>query len=358
MISTSVDIAAQNPEWDAFVAAAPGGHHTQSSLWAHVKQALGWEAVRIVLRERGTIVGGVQVLMRGIAPGCRVGFAPRGPLVPEGDSQALRILLAALDDVGRDCHIRYLKLQPPAGRHDLLASLRCLGWTPSAMEAAPTATVSVELTAPEDEILRRMRRRTRETIRQAPRRGLVVREGGECDFDAFWRIVDATSRRQGFASYPRHYYEAMWRAFAGVGTATMLLAELHGRVLSATLLVGYGDRMTYKMGGWSGERSRVHPNEAIHWAGIQRAKAAGYRFYDFDGIPAEIARTVRAGGELPESARQGVTHFKLGFGGEVELLPIAVDRSPTMLLRPMVRLAAPRMDRMKSAAHRALRRAA
>ena len=358
MVESFVDTAPHNPEWDAFVAAAPGGHHAQTSLWAAVKQVLGWEGARIVLRDGGSIVGGVQVLTRAVAPGCQIGFAPRGPLVPEGDAGALERLLAALDDLGHARHIRYLKLQPPAGRHDLVAALRQRGWAPSAMEAAPTATVSTDLTADEDEIMRRMRKRTREMIRQAPRRGLEVREGTAADFDTYWRIVDATSARQGFAAYPRRYYEAMWREFASAGAATMLLAELDGSVLSATLLVGYGDRVTYKMGGWSGERSRVHPNEAIHWAGMRWAKGAGYRRYDFDGIDASIARAILAGGEPPGSARRGVAHFKLGFGGEVELFPEAVDRSPTALLRPVVRLAAPRMDRMRAVAHRALGRAA
>ena len=358
MLNVTIDNAARSPEWDAFVAAAPGGHHAQTSLWGEVKAVLGWDAQRVVLHDGDTIVGGVQLLTRAVGPGVRVGFAPRGPLVPEGDEQALDVLLSALDEVGRRRHIRYVKLQPPAGRSELASLLGRRGWALSTMEAAPTATVQVDLEADEDEIMRRMRKRTREMIRQAPRRGLVVREAVAEDLPTYCSIVEATSRRQGFGAYPRRYYEAMWSAFSAAGNATMLMAELEGRVLSATLLVGYGDRVTYKMGGWSGEKTRVHPNEAIHWAGIQWAKAAGYRYYDFDGIHESIARALRADGELPESARSGVAHFKLGFGGEVELFPSAMDRSPTALLRPMVRLAAPRMDRMKSVAHRALGRAA
>lgn len=352
MFELSVDSAARSPEWDEFVALAPGGHHAQTSLWAGVKSVLGWEAERVVLRDGGAIVGGVQLLTRAVAPGCRVGFAPRGPLLPD-DEGALDLLLGAVDDLGRTRRIRYLKLQPPAGRHDLVPALRERGWAMSTMEAAPTATVQVDLEPDEDELLRRMRKRTREKIRQAPRRGLVIREAGEEDFPTYCAIVEATSRRQGFGAYPRRYYEAMWREFAD---AVVLLAELDGRVLSATLLLGYGDRVTYKMGGWSGDRSPVQPNEAIHWAGIQWAKAAGYRYYDFDGIHKSIALALQSHGELPESARSGVAHFKLGFGGEIELFPGAMDRSPTVFLRPAVRLAAPRMDRMKSVAHRALGR--
>jgi hypothetical protein len=41
---------------------------------------------------------------------------------------------------------------------------------------------------------------------------------------------------------------------------------------------------------------------------------------------------VLAGADVPPEARRGYTHFKLGFGGRVVLLPRAYDR----LYRPMI----------------------
>src|SRR6185436_1983299 len=131
-----------------------------------------------------------------------------------------------------------LKVQPPCGLEAVRSDLIGLGWAPSTMEAAPTASIRVDLRGSEDEILGRMRKNTRNYIRQAPRRGLEIRVGGEDDLPTYYEMVSETSRRQGFAPYPLAYYEQMWRAFAQDGSARMFLAESGGDVLSATLVIG------------------------------------------------------------------------------------------------------------------------
>jgi lipid II:glycine glycyltransferase (peptidoglycan interpeptide bridge formation enzyme) len=350
----TVDSATHDPAWDAFVAITPGGHHAQTSLWAQVKAVLGWEATRIVVHEGDTIVGGAQFLTRAIGPAGRVGFAPRGPLLASADPKLLDEVQRAMMAFGREQRVRYLKVQPPTDRHDLVDALRVRGWAPSAMEAAPTADVRVDLTVDEDAILARMRSRTRNYIRQAERRGLEIRSGTEDDLAAFYAVVEATSRRQGFAAYPQRYYETMWRVF-GV-QAELLLAELDGQLLCSTIVLGYGDSATYKMGGWTGEKTRVHPSEAIQFAGMRWAKGRGFRYYDFDGVHKSVALALQSNGELSEEERHGVAAFKLQFGGDVVLHPGALDSSPSRLLRPAVRAAAPRIDRLQRVAHRALGR--
>src|SRR5262249_25225327 len=134
----TVDSATHDPAWDAFVAITPGGHHAQTSLWAQVKAVLGWEATRIVVREGDTIVGGAQFLTRAIGRAGPVGFAPRGPLLASADPKLLDEVQRAMMALGREQRVRYLKVQPPTDRHDLVDALRARGWAPSAMEAAPT----------------------------------------------------------------------------------------------------------------------------------------------------------------------------------------------------------------------------
>jgi len=355
-LRVNVDSVPEAAGWDDFVATTEGGHHAQTSLWARVKSVLGWQATRVVVRQGEQIVAGVQVLTRSFAPGARVGFAPRGPLVASRDPRVFELLHAALLAFGREQRIRYLKVQPPAGHHDLVPTLRAHGWTGSAMEAAPTATTLVDLRPTEDEILGAMRRSTRDKVRRSFKRGLRVRVGGAGDFGSYKQILEATSRRQGFKPYPANYYETMWRVFGESGRSCLLLAELDDRVLASTLLIGFGHTATYKMGGWTGEASKVRPNEAIHFAGMRWAKEAGYRFYDFDGIDKQVGLALARGREMPDAGRRGVAHFKLGFGGRVALMPTALDISPNPALRPAVALIAPRVDRLTSLAHRALGR--
>lgn len=351
-----LDTAAESRAWDAFVAAAPGGHHAQSSLWARVKSVLGWGVTRLVVRDGDAIVGGVQLLTRPVGRLGKVGFAPRGPVLGSEDPALVAVLHEALLQFGRDARVRYLKMQPPADRHDLVAALRDRGWASSALEAAPTATVRVAVDRPAQEIMAGMRASTRNAVRKAGRKGVTVRTGGEADLPAFCAIVEATSRRQGFVAYPARYYDAMWRIFAESGLARLLVAEREGETLCGTLLLGFGDSVTYKMGGLADADTKVKASPAAHWAGLQWAHETGHRFYDFDGIDKAIAQAVQRGDELPEAAKRGVAYFKLGFGGQVALFPGALDISPNLLLRPAVRAAAPHLDRLLGVAHRALGR--
>jgi hypothetical protein len=60
-----------DPEWDAFVAQNPGGHHVQTSLWGQLKALLGWKAARIIVTDHERIVAGAQLLTRSMSIAAR-----------------------------------------------------------------------------------------------------------------------------------------------------------------------------------------------------------------------------------------------------------------------------------------------
>lgn len=334
----------RDDEWDAFVRSAPGGHHVQTSRWGRVKATSGWGTARVTVRDGGAIVGGCQVLVRSFGRLGAVGYAPRAPLIGAGRSPSTDgAVLDGLDELSRAARLRLLKLQPPIHRADLGPALERRGYGPSELEAAPLATVLVDLDREEGEVLAAMRPGARSNIRKATRKGVEIRSGGAPDLPTFAALVSRTSARQGFSPFPPRYYEQIWNEFATGGDVTLLLAEQRGRVLSGALIVGYGEVAVYKMGAWSGERSDVHPNELMHWAGMRWARSRGHRFYDFDGIPVGVARALLRG-ESPAGARSGTAHFKLGFGGEVRVFPGAYDRGRPRVLGVAARWSAPRLQ--------------
>lgn len=346
-----VDIsrALLDPDWDAFVDSAPGGHHLQTSRWAGVKATHGWQPVRLRVHRQGEFVGGAQLLVRRMRVGA-IAYCPRGPLLCDHDRSTLRALLDGLASLARRERILYVKVQPPAGREDMEPMLRNEGFVKSDMPAATVATVRIDLRRPVDEILASMRSATRANIRKATRKGIAVRGAGTSGLAAFGELVAETSRRQGgLATYAAGYYAEILRQFGHRGE--LLLAELDGEVLAGAIIIGCGDTVAYKMGGWSGHRAGLHPNELMHWHAMQWARERGYRYYDFEGIDESVARAIRAGEELPESAHRGFTRFKLGFGGEVVLHPRPYDRSFHRLLAWPARIAAPRLSRFQARAH-------
>lgn len=336
------DAIARDDAWDAFVRAAAGGHHVQTSRWGRVKATLGWSVARVRVSDGADIVGGCQVLVRRLGP-VGVAYAPRGPLLRAPSDAVESAVLDGLEELMRDARLVLLKLQPPAHREDLGARLQRRGYGASDLEAAPLATVLVDLALDEDRLLARMRPSARSNIRKARRKGVAVRRGGAADLPAFTGIVARTSERQGFAPFPPRYYEAMWEEFAAAGDAALLLAEQDGRVLSAALVLGYGETAVYKMGGWSGERSDVHPNELMHWEAFAWARSRGHRHYDFDGFPPAVARAL-LNGEDPVAARSGTARFKLGFGGDVRVFPGAYDRGRPRIVGTAATWAAPRLQ--------------
>jgi lipid II:glycine glycyltransferase (peptidoglycan interpeptide bridge formation enzyme) len=343
-------------EWDTFVETTEGGTYHQSSIWAQVKAVMGWKSTRLVLYREGKIIAGCQLFLRTVPLAGTIAYVPRGPVVAGHDAGTLSTVLTALEDLATEERIVYLKLQPPPDCQDMTRELEARGFVESSLEAAPAATVRVDLRCPPEALLNAMRHNTQRNIKKAQRLGVVIRKGGEEDLQEFLRLIDTTSRRQGFSLYPRVYYEQMWYAFSQRDRVQLLIAEHDGIILASNLVIGFANDAVYKMGGWHGIKKNVPPNELLHWVGMEWGKKRGYRYYDFDNINFSVAQKLLVGDEPSADACKGVSRFKLGFGGEVSLFPRAYDYTSRSLFMGALRRLAPRLDRLRPLAHRVLGR--
>jgi peptidoglycan pentaglycine glycine transferase (the first glycine) len=351
-LAVEVDRAPTHPEWDAWVARTPGGHHLQTAGWAHVKAGAGWSAIRVLLRSAGEPVAGCQLLVKKLPVVGSVAYVPRGPLLSTNEPALLDALLGALRRVARTERIVLLKVQPPVDRDDMPAQLAQRGLKASDLHTAPAASVSVDLAAhaDEDSLFKALRSTTRRRVRQAQKKGIVVRRGGAEDLPLLQSLLEATAARQGFDPYPGHYYRRLWESFAPAGQAWLQLAEHEGTALSASLLIAYGDTVLYKIGAWGGEKgSPPGANELMHWTGMTRARAEGFAYYDFEGIPIDVARAVQGGAEA--SSDMGVAFFKLGFGGDVVIYPGTYDLAFGRVVGPAFGHAS-RDQRLRKVVHR------
>ena len=351
-IAFDVDRATSHPEWDQWVASTAGGHHVQTSDWARVKARAGLSATRVTLRSDGELVGGCQMLVRKLPVGGSVAYMPRGPLLASHEPDLLDEILAAVRIVARKERIVYLKIQPPVDRGDLSSALRSRGMVPSDLHTAPAASVRVDVGPDRDEdgLLKAMRKTTRRRIRQAERNGVEVRSGGEKDLPILQSLLEATAKRQGFAPYPAAYYRCLWECFAARGQARLLIAEHEGVPLSAAMIMPFGETVLYKIGAWGGDRESVPGgNELMHWTAIRWAHSAGYRYYDFDGIPIDVVRAAIDGEQI--TSAHGVAYFKLGFGGEPVLYPGTYDSTYGFLVGPALAHLIPHAERWHTIVH-------
>lgn len=324
--------------WDAFVASAPGGDLIQSTGWAAAKHPLGFEAHRMMVRDDdGRIVGGAQLLLRRLGPIGAVGYIARGPLLLAGADDRSAPVLAEIERAARRLAVRHLIVQPPAGGGAMVEALAARGYTADALEVAPGATLMLDLTADAGRLLADMSSSARRSIRQAERRGVVVRYGGEADLPDFLRLHAATAARRGFAPMSMAYLRHHWRALHARDGVRLIFACHEGTAFAAVWLTAFADTVTARLSGWTGEWPHLHGSAACEWEAIRWAKQAGYRLYDFGGVDRAFAQAMLAGEPLPETMLRSPSGYKASFGGRAELYPGAWQRTPNPFVRPVVR---------------------
>lgn len=323
----------RDDKWDHFLASAPLGHHTQTSLWSQVKASRGWQATRIVVTRGKEIVAGAQVLYRRLPLLGGIGYVPAGPVVRHADPDLTRLLLDRLLELRRHHGLHYLAVQPPGHDQAVSSQLVTLGFQASSVELIPGASVLIDLTLDPAEMLSRMKRQTRQNIARGERQGMVVREGSRDDVRTFWTLNAATCRRQNASPFPESYFLHMWDVLEPAGCLKLFVAEYEGQAVSALWTVPFGDTVSAKALGWSGLHGDRKPNDVLFWAAINWSRTHGYRWFDFEGVNRSGAECVLQGQPLPESLQRTPDAFKYGFGGNVTLFQLAHEYIPNPVLR-------------------------
>lgn len=324
--------------WEAFVAATPGGDLVQSGHWAGVKRAAGFQVAFVALRAQARIVGGAHLVIRRFGPLGALGYVSRGPLLaPDASPEQAREVLLLVDQAARAHQVRHLVVQPPEAGTQVERGLAMRGYAPGALEVAPTATLRLDLAPSLETIFARMSASQRSHLRRSERAGVRTRMAGPGDLDLFRTLYEATALRHGFAPLAESYLRRQWEALYPAGHVQVCFAFLGDRALAAIWLSAFGDTVTYRLPGWSGQEPKLHPSAASFWGAIQWAKASGYRYFDFGGLDRRHGELLVAGAAVPPEFQQSPDAMKLRFGGEPVLLPLSWQRTLNRAAWPVVR---------------------
>ena len=309
--------------WDALVAAAPQAHALQSWAWGELKARFGWHVRRLAVGPAAA-----QVLFRSLPGGLgTLAYVPKGPLVDLDDGASFQALLAAIGSLARRQRAICLKIEPDVEDDPAVADrLRALGFRPSPHTVQPRRTLLVDLDAEPDELLARMKQKTRYNVRLAGRRGITVRPGDDTDLAAFYRLMEATAERDRFGIHSRAYYDATYRLFVPSGRGCLLLAEYEGQLLAGLVALAFGDTAIYMAGASSDEERQRMPTYLLQWSSMLWARDQGCRTYDLWGVPDEDEAVLESGFTQRSDGLWGVYRFKRGFGGRLLRTVGAWDR--------------------------------
>jgi lipid II:glycine glycyltransferase (peptidoglycan interpeptide bridge formation enzyme) len=270
-------------------------------------------------------------------------YSARGPLFDAGRPAALHRLVDELRSEARRSRAIVLRCARPASGDDVRAldALHGAGFvTPSRPAAAWVQTQVLDLRPPEEHLWRQVRRRMRDYVGAARRRGLVVEASTRAeDFEAFRHVLANAGRLKGFEVRPAAYYRAVHAAYGD--RAVLLVARGDDRVVGGLLALRFGRSafMLHMSARSDGDVLRHHVAPALYWALVRWAKDAGCDLLDFG--PSAV--------QLPPRESDpgwGVFHFKAGFGAELTTYQPPVDlvfrAAPYRVLRVIERLAVSR----------------
>ena len=160
-----------------------------------------------------------------------------------------------------------------------------------------------------DAVLAGMNQLWRRNIKKASKSGVVVTHGTAEDLPAFHELYLITARRDHFTPRPIAYFTTMFRALASEAPdrIRLYLAHHEGDLVAATIGVRVGTHAWYSFGASSTEKRDVRGSNAVQWAMMQDAIAAGARVYDLRGITDTLDES---------DSHVGLLQFKVGTGGE------------------------------------------
>ena len=327
--------------WDDLIASLPQPHLLQTWEWAQVKEQYGWKARPLVWRSavEDKPSAAAMVLERaissaGFASRFKVLYIPKGPNLDWDDAPLRQAVLGDLQAFAKRQGAIFVKIDPdvklgvgvpgevdareePCGQA-VRSELEENGWLFSPDQIQFRNTVLVDLTPGEEEMLARMKQKTRYNIRLAGKKGVRVRAAGTADLALLYRMYAETSVRDGFVIRGEGYYQTVWKTFhtgsieqpsTTVPFSEPLIAEVDGQPVAAISLFYFAGHAYYLYGMSRDAHRERMPNHLLQWEAMRRAKELGCRDYNLWGSPNEFNE---------DDKLWGVFRFKEGLGGSVD----------------------------------------
>jgi peptidoglycan pentaglycine glycine transferase (the first glycine) len=310
-------------EWDSFLASHPDAHLLQASAWGRLKSAFGWLPLRLIAGDAGA-----QVLLLPLRLGFHIAYLPRGP-VP-ATPEALAALQPSLEALCRSRRAVFLRMEPDfADSESHREGLRSLGFLPSASTVQPPRTILVDLPGGEEDLLARMKPKTRYNIRLAARHGVVVRPSD--DVGSFASMIRITGGRNAFPVHSDSYYRKAFAEFSATNQVLLLMAFFQEKPVAGLMAFAQGRRCWYLYGASADEHREVMAPYFLQWEAIRWARSRGCSEYDLWGIPDEEEPDLEQQFTAREDGLWGVYRFKRGFGGRIHRTVGTWDR---VFIRP------------------------
>ena len=346
--------------WSLIISKLPNPNFLQTYEWGQVKGKYGWEPIYLVWDSEGkmkeerdikslsrfhspsaaALILKRQVIRNGFAAQLSVLYSPKGPLLDWSHESLRGQVLNDLQSFASKQAAIFLKCDPdvvlgtgvPDSEGDapensgqiVMSELKRRGWGYSSDQIQFKNTVLINLNPSEEEMLGRMKQKTRYNIRLAEKKDLSLRIGKQEDLGMLYKMYAETSVRDGFVIRDEGYYKTVWTLFMNSKEPTCepIIAEVDDEPVAAIFVFYFAGRAYYVYGMSRSVHREKMPTYLLQWEAMKRAKAKGCTIYDLWGAPEVFDES---------DSMWGVYRFKEGLGGQVVRTLGAWDFAPNPL---------------------------
>src|SRR6266540_7154830 len=315
-----------------------------------------------------------QILRNGFAAHLSILYSPKGPMLDWSNEFLRSRVLDDLQSFAKKQGAIFLKMDPdvvlgtgvPSSENEVIdhsgqavmSMLKRRGWEYSSDQIQFRNTVLIDLIPSEEEMLARLKQKTRYNIRLAEKKGVTLRVGTQEDWGMLYKMYAETSVRDGFVIRNEGYYQTVWGTFmsskvarsegsqvetfqpSNLSTCEPIIAEVNHEPVAALFVFYFAGRAYYVYGMSRNAHREKMPTYLLQWEAMKRAKAGGCNVYDLWGAP-----DVFDGSD----SMWRVYRFKEGLGGNVVRTLGAWDYAPNPLWYKMYSEIIPRvLDLMRT----------
>ena len=337
----------ESNSWNSIISKLADPHFLQTYEWGQVKAKYGWSPLYAVWTSDGKfsiykdtdnwsldtddcvaacLILKRQILNNGFAARLSILYAPKGPLLDWANESLRNRVLNDLQILAKKQGAIFLKMDPdivlatgiPNGEDEVvdnggqvvMSELERRRWRLSSDQIQFKNTVLIDLKPSEEEMLARMKQKTRYNIRLAEKKGAMVRISTQKDLPMLYKMYAETSVRDGFVIRDEGYYRKVWEMFMSSEEPTCepLIAEVDGEPVAAIFVFYFAGRAYYVYGMSSIAHREKMPAYLLQWEAMKRARAKGCAMYDLWGAPDVFDES---------DSMWGVYRFKEGLSGKV-----------------------------------------
>ncbi|OIP86597.1 hypothetical protein CO009_03185 [Candidatus Shapirobacteria bacterium CG_4_8_14_3_um_filter_35_11] len=283
----------------------------QSWQWGEInsnkEKVFRWVAID------GGVVGIVQAFTISAKRG-KMLFVPHGPLVKS--DKAWEELILVLKNKAVETNCVCLRISPWELREEKnIKKYIGGGFVESGVIMHAEDTWIVDLTGNEEEVMQRMRKTTRNLVRRGMRENIEINQSlNIVDAGYLYDLQMEVVKRNNFVPFSKAYLKKELEILCQDDMAKLFLGKGEGGIMGAALIVFLGKYAFYYQ---SGSRESKQPiNYLLQWKVIKEARRRGCEKYNMWGVAPEGAKN---------HPWQGLTMFKMGFGGEMKQYMKSMD---------------------------------